>query len=443
MRKSDYEQLKQTLRDGLAQSSDVEDREMTCGTLTARLLYLKTLCDPQKVQRFLIMPFWELRSEQEFGNFLLSFPDSSIGVHLSGVTDKLLDGYVAVFLGERLYLFEAALQSSSGVTEANVETVVQGPQDALTENLETSLNMLRARYQSPTLRVEMFTVGKQSKTKIALVYDRERAIEKQIEEIRHKLNTIDTDMLQAAGQLEKLLDPRKLHLFPTMLSTERPDRTVHNISKGKLALLTDKAGFALITPSIFSDFFSSMDDLYFQNVVGRFLLTLRYIGLALTLIMPSLYVVITSYNPEFVRVQLAFSIASSRAAVPYPSYLEVLFMLLMMEFLAEASIRLPRAIGPTATTVGGLILGQAATEAGLVSNIMIIIVSVVAISNFVIPINSMSFTIRVVKYPLLLLSTLFGFFGMMVGLMALAFYVSSITTLGTPYVKLFRKGDKS
>ncbi|WP_038091583.1 spore germination protein [Tumebacillus flagellatus] len=442
MRKSDSEQLKRILSEELAQSDDVEDREMKSGELTARLLYIKTLCDPQKVQRFVIVPFWDLQNREQYENFLLSFPGSQRGDRVDAITEKLLQGFLAVFLGDELILFEATLNNNSNTKEANVETAVQGPQDAYTEKIETNLNLVRARYQTPTLRVEMFVIGTISKTKIALLYDQDLVNPKQLEDLRKRLQNIRIEVLQAAGQLEKLIEHRTIRLFPTMMITERPDRTVHNLANGKLVLLTDKALYALIVPTIFSDFFSAMDDMYMQNMVGRFLQTLRYIGLVLTLIMPSLYIIITSFNPEFVRVQLTFSIASSRAAVPYPSYLEVIFMLLMMEFLTEASIRLPRAIGPTATTVGGLILGQAATQAGLVSDIMIIIISVVAISNFVIPVNAMSFAIRVCKYPLVLLSTLFGFFGLIVGLMGLVFYLSSHRTFEVPYVKMFRKERK-
>jgi hypothetical protein len=219
--------------------------------------------------------------------------------------------------------------------------------------------------------------------------------------------------------------------------TERTDRIALNLAQGKMVILIEGSPFGLILPAVFFDFMSSMEDLYQPYWVSRFLITLRYLGLFISLLLPGLYVAITSYNPEVFQVQLALGIAGSRSSVPYPSYLEVLFMLIMMELLTEASIRLPKSIGSTATTVGGLILGQAATEAGLVSNIMIIIVSAVAISNFVIPINEMSFSMRVMKYIILLLAAMTGMIGLVIGLMGLLLFLVRLDSFGKPYLKMF------
>jgi hypothetical protein len=212
---------------------------------------------------------------------------------------------------------------------------------------------------------------------------------------------------------------------------------VFNLAEGKIAVMLDTTGFAILLPVIFNDFFVAMDDKIQLPFIGRFLKLLRVIGVVMTLWLPALYVAFASYNPEFVRVQIALLIAGSRATVPYPSFVEVLIMLIMMEFLTEASLRLPRAIGPTATTVGGLILGQAATEAGLVGNIMIILVSVVAISNFMIPLNMMSFSIRVLKYFFVIAAAMIGLVGVVVCLVGFTMYLCSQRSFGQPYFKMF------
>ncbi|MFC0273977.1 spore germination protein [Metabacillus herbersteinensis] len=157
----------------------------------------------------------------------------------------------------------------------------------------------------------------------------------------------------------------------------------------------------------------------------------------LTITLPALYIAIVSYNPVIFRIQLTTSIAGSRAAVPYPSFIEVFIMLFLIEALVEASIRLPKSIGPTATTVGGLILGQAAQQAGLIGSIMIIITSTVAISNFVIPINAMSFAIRVVKYPLIILAIFFGITGVISGVYCFLLYLANMRSFGEPYLRIF------
>lgn len=243
-------------------------------------------------------------------------------------------------------------------------------------------------------------------------------------------------MFQSGEQLLDIIKKSNRALVPLMLVTERPDRIAVNLAAGKIILLVSGSPFAVILPTVMKDFMSSMADIYQTYWVGRFLQLLRYIGFTTSLVLPGLYVAVTSYNPELFRVQLALSIAGSRQGVPYPSFIEVLIMLFMMEMLTEASIRLPKAIGPTATTVGGLILGQAATEAGLVSNIMIIIVSSVAISNFVVPINAFSFTLRIMKYFVLAMGTIFGLVGVVIGFFMLVAYMVKLDSFGEPYLTL-------
>lgn len=251
------------------------------------------------------------------------------------------------------------------------------------------------------------------------------------------MNTLKVDILQATGELEKFISSDKLRILPKSIITERPDRVVFNLSEGKVAILLDTTGYAIVLPSIFNDFFTSMDDKIQFPIVGRFLKLLRIIGVCMTLWLPAIYVTLTSYNPEIIRVQVALLISGSRATVPYPSFVEVLLMLMMMEFLTEASLRLPKAIGPTATTVGGLILGQAATAAGLVGNIMIILVSAVAISNFLIPLNMMSLSIRVLKYIFLIAAAVLGMVGVVVCVVGFAMYLCNQRSFGQPYFRLF------
>ncbi|CAM5215547.1 Spore germination protein OS=Ureibacillus acetophenoni OX=614649 GN=SAMN05877842_1193 PE=3 SV=1 [Ureibacillus acetophenoni] len=200
----------------------------------------------------------------------------------------------------------------------------------------------------------------------------------------------------------------------------------------------------MIAPVVFFDFLVSMEDNYHSFWVSNFLRSLRYIGLIICILLPGLYVAVATYSPEILRVELALTIAGSRVGVPYPPFIEVIFMLFFMELLVEASIRLPKAMSATATTVGGLILGTAATEASLTSNIMIIIISAVAISTFVIPINEMSFAIRAVRFLIIIFSTIFGLAGLTLATIGFLMYLVNLSSFGEPYLRLynFRKKDE-
>ncbi|MBS4175142.1 spore germination protein [Bacillus sp. FJAT-49736] len=433
MTKSTFEYLKLQLNG----SADAKIQPLKKSNEQIYLIYMKSLCDGDKIQQLLVKPFFEMHATEEYSYYLQSLADFKEFKDNDGALQDIFHGAVAVFLPEQVIILDLKLQTNKEVLDASVETTIHGPQKALSENLEVNLNLIRQRYHSSTLITEfMGEIGYKSKVQLALLYDESLIKKEVLDEIRKKIKELDKAVIQTAGQLLRNFTKRKT-LFPTYLITERPDRIAYNLALGKFVIVLQGTPFVLIGPAVFYDFLSSMEDLYMPFWIAKFLVMIRYIGLFISTLLPAVYVGVTSYNPELFRIQLALTIAGSRATVPFPSYLEVLFMLLMMELLVEASIRLPKAIGPTATTVGGLILGTAATEAGLVSSIMIIIVSAVAISNFVIPINEMGFAMRNVKYVLLFLASISGLIGVVVGLIGLVFFLVNINSLGEPYLKLF------
>ncbi|MBT2688216.1 spore germination protein [Bacillus sp. ISL-47] len=403
------------------------------------LVYLSSICDTEKIQSDLVKPFFEISQTDQFAQYLQSLNGVKEYAEFDQALKEVMRGSVLILFVHAAYTVNFKNYISQGVQDASVETTIQGPQTALSEDLGTNLNIIRHRYHQPSLTVEKNEIGSVSGLEMHLLYDAKKVDPEVLGNLREKIEEIkySNEIIQSAGEFHRLLTPNKRSLFPVFMITERTDRIALNLSQGKIVLLMEGSPFALILPAVFYDFMSSMEDFYQPYWVGKFLHGLRYFGLLISLILPGLYVALASYNPEVFQIQLALGIAGSRSSVPYPTYLEVLFMLLMMELLTEASIRLPKTIGSTATTVGGLILGQAATEAGLVSNIMIILVSAVAISNFVIPINEMSFSMRIVKYLILFISTLTGMIGLIVGLMGLVVYLVSLDSFGHPYLRVF------
>ncbi|AIQ26469.1 spore germination protein [Paenibacillus sp. FSL H7-0737] len=425
------------IKDQLDGFADLIDRTLVAPFGQINLLYIKSVTDSQTLSRHVITPFYEMGDTNAYLDYITTYPGTEEETTQEIAIDLLLSGYVLLSINDVICFFDAMSTESSGVSETSAESISQGPSDALTEDIAVNLNMIRRRYQSTNLKMETMIIGDVSKTKVAILYDISRVDHNVLAELREKMNTLKVDILQATGELEKFISSDKLRILPKSIITERPDRVVFNLSEGKVAILLDTTGYAIVLPSIFNDFFTSMDDKIQFPIVGRFLKLLRIIGVCMTLWLPAIYVTLTSYNPEIIRVQVALLISGSRATVPYPSFVEVLLMLMMMEFLTEASLRLPKAIGPTATTVGGLILGQAATAAGLVGNIMIILVSAVAISNFLIPLNMMSLSIRVLKYIFLIAAAVLGMVGVVVCVVGFAMYLCNQRSFGQPYFRLF------
>ncbi|WP_110931571.1 spore germination protein [Paenibacillus bouchesdurhonensis] len=444
--KSTVQRVEEWLSEQLSGLMDFEERSLG-NSHNIKIAFLRSLSDSETVKRFIVVPSYEM-DLPAYENYISTFPGCETSRDKQQILEFILKGYIYIRIDGSIYLFDAMKIEFSGISSSITEAIVQGPNDALTENIEINMNLIRRRYQSKDLKIEPLTIGNVSKTTVTIMYDDSRVDSEVLEEMRKRLSEISVDILQSAGELEKYVSEHKYRLFPTTIVTERPDRVVFNLAEGKVAVLMNTVGYAIIAPSVFNDFFTAMDDKIQLPLVGWFMKMIRYIGLIITVALPAFYVAFTSYNPEILKVQITLLIAGSRAAVPYPSFVEVVLMLLMMEFLIEASLRLPKAIGPTATTVGGLILGQAATQAGLVSNIMIIIVSAVAISNFVIPLNMMAFTVRVLKYFLIFFAATFGLIGIVVSTVGIVMYLSGMRSFGKPYLKIFAleggrgKGDK-
>ncbi|MGO4543200.1 spore germination protein [Paenibacillus sp. 2TAB23] len=420
-----------------AEAVDIKIEVLQNSEMTIEIAYIAPLCEENKINDFIIVPF--TKDFYPFDSQLKTNPDYRKVDDVAKWQDLMLRGNVLIESDGIIYSFEASRIISIENPQTQVESAIQGPQLALSEDLNISLNLIRSMYPSADLSVEEHTIGSLSKTPVLALFDQRRVDPTVLDSVRTKLTTINVEMLHAAGELEKLLVGKRKHLFPTILITERPDRITKALSKGKIIILLKGNMFAIILPATFFDFMHAMEDDYDAYWMTRFLIFLRYTSIVLTITLPALYISVVSYNPELFRVQLAFSIAGSRSAVPYPSFIEVFIMLFMIETLIEASIRLPRYIGSTATTVGGLILGQAAQQAGLVSSIMIIVTSVVAISNFVIPVNSLSFAIRFLKYPLIGISIFFGISGVAVGLFVYIAYLCNLRSFGKPYMRIFGK----
>lgn len=398
------------------------------------------MVDGDRLQQTIIKPFFEMASEEGFESYIQSLPNRSDIPSIDKLLISLSAGNVLVAIEDNIFLLDIRLVKNNEVQDILVEPTVHGPQKGLSEDIEVTINLIRQRYHNPSLKVEAIMKDNVSHRGIALLYDNDQVDPEMLKRVKDKLNKLDTPLLQSAGELQLFMSNNKFTLFPTTMITERPDRIVYNLNNGKVIIAVDGSPDVLIAPVIFFDFMASMENNYHIFNVTIFTILLRYVGLFTCVLLPSVYVAVTSYNPDILRIELALTIAGGRIGVPYPSFIEVVFMLFFMELLTEASMRLPKAVSSTATTVGGLILGTAATEAALTSNIMVIVVSAVAISTFVIPINEMSFAVRVIRLVLLVYTSLFGMVGLLVGFVGLVMILANKESLGVPYLRIPWKG---
>lgn len=431
-----------TVAEALKPSSDLMQIPLQIEKKNAILLYIKTVVDGAQIQNNIIKPFFELASIDHFEAYINSLPNKIEMPSPDQLAIDLTMGKLLIAIQDRMVLLDFRLVHTDNVHEAILEPTINGPQFALSEDLETNINMIRQRYNNKSLKVELLTLNDRTHRTISILYDETTVKDSALKIVKHKLDELDMSIIQSAGDLQLYLNDSKLTLFPSTILTERPDRIVYNIVSGKVILLVDGSAHAVLAPVIFFDFMVSMEDNYHSFWISRLAIVLRYLGLLTCVLLPGIYVAVTSYNPEVLRIELALSVAGSRIGVPYPSFLEVLFMLIYIEFLTEASIRLPKAVSATATTVGGLILGTALSEAALASNVMIIVVSLVAIATFIIPVNEMSFAVRIGRFTLLVFTSLFGLTGLMLGFLGSIMYLTNKESFGETYLRIYWKSQK-
>ena len=314
------------------------------------------------------------------------------------------------------------------------EAVIKGPQEAFVENLRTNTALLRRTVNNENLIVENVSIGKMSKTKCGICYIKNIANSDLIAEVKYRLNNIELDSLLSSGQLEQLIENDNPYAIPQILSTERPDKVTKYLYEGRVAILVNGNPYCLVVPTIFIDYLTSPEDTNLKPIFANFLKVIRIFSLFITLLLPAFWIAITNFHQELIPTELLYSILSSRTSVPFPVIFEILVMEFSFELIREASIRVPSPVGVSIGIVGGLILGEAAVNANIVSPILIIIVALTGIASFAIPDFSFGFHIRTARFIFTFLAFITGFLGIAVGLFVYITVLCGLRSFGVSYM---------
>lgn len=350
---------------------------------------------------------------------------------LAGQTALLVDTVPAALVIPQLGYEER------GVEEPPTESLVRGPRDGFVESVKVNMAVLRRKLRDPNLRLEMVKVGRRTNTDVVICYIRDIANPKLVAEIRTRIEAIDIDGVLESGYLEQIIEDNHLSPFPQIQNTERADRAVANLLEGRVVILVDGTPVCLILPSVFNQFYQVPEDYYERFLIATLVRGIRVIALFFSLTFTSLYVALISFHSEMLPTKFAVAVAGGRAGVPFPSVAEAFFMELTMEVLREAALRLPKAIGPTVSIVGALVIGEAAVRAGIVSPLMVIVVALTTIGSFATPSYSAAIALRIVKFPIILAAGTFGLYGVMLAIIGLVVHLASLKSVGVPYLTPF------
>ncbi len=431
-------------------SSDIIFRNFQVGKNQAGLLiFIDGLINSEAVNSDVLRPLIqygnnanqeEILKESNIKNILqnqvITTAQLSGGKTNEEVVKSVLTGDVAILIdGMGQAIFASMRQwDKRSVDEPQVEPVIRGPREGFTESLRTNTSMVRRRLKTPTLKTELMKVGRLSQTDVVIIYLTGICDESLVDEIRKRISQIDIDAILDSGYIEELIEDNPSSVFPQLAHTERPDKLASSLLEGQVGIMVDNTPFALIAPHPFFRMMQAPDD-YYERALGMSLIRLlRYVFLFIALLMPAVYIALSTFHQSMIPTELLLSMAASRENIPFPAFIEAMIMEIFFEALREAGVRLPRPVGQTVSIVGALVIGQAAIQAGIVSAPMVITVSITGIASFTVPQFNQAVAIRVLRFMLMILAGMLGLYGVFMGFLVILIHMASLRSFGVPYL---------
>ena len=441
-------------------SQDYIGRKFSPGGEGAPSLYMayidamtqRELMDMTVIRRLFDMDWAALSPEEKSEGLYETLRDRGIATSdlseaetMEDVLYFIMAGDTAVFVENCTKVIVVATRGfpNRGIQSAETEVVVQGPLEAFSEVMRFNTALIRRRIRDTGLKVKQSKIGTRSLTDIALMYVEGLVRPEVLKEVEQRLESIEIDGILDSGCVEQLIEESWLSPFPQAQLTERPDKAASSILEGRIAIIVDNSPFVILVPVTLNAFFQASEDYYSRWQVMSVTRFLRFIGAFLAVALPGLYVAIALFHPSMIPLLMVSKLAEASQAVPFPAVLEILLLDSAFELLREAGIRLRSASGGTIGIVGGLIIGQAAVEAGLVSPIVVIIVAMTGIATFSIPSVSLVYGFRLVKYGVLFLAAMFGFLGLWIGLILTLIHLAAMRSFGFPYLMPFAASEMS
>jgi spore germination protein len=429
--------------------ADVVKRKFTLGTdnkVDVYVVYVDNMVNKELLEMATLQPLFrkleQMPSENQFEYIRecgLQTVDLSEVITIGQVVDKVLSGDTVILIDgyDKALVVAVRGAANRGVPTSENEVSVRGSKESFSEAFHINRVLLRRRIKDTNFKIKQYVVGTRTKTNVAICYLEDVAKPAVIADIESRIQNFVIDGIFDSGMLEQLTERNVYSPFPEFQSTERPDKAASAILEGRVAVLVDNSPLALLLPTTLNSFFQASDDSYSRWEVATFTRILRYLGALLSIALPGLYIAVINYNAEVLSSSMALSFAAARSGVPFSVMFEVIMMEVAFQMLLEAGIRLPGPMGSTLGIVGGLIIGDAAVNANLVSPIVVIVIALTAISAFTVPNEPFASAFRVVRYLIIILSAFLGLYGFVLGIMILLIHLGGLKSFGMPYMVPF------
>lgn len=433
------DELINKIKDLCGKSDDIIVRNIKINNSDIALVFSEVLSSGDDINDFILKNISKLVLDNNSSNLysLILNTVSSNNVKEIETLDEIIahifKGFCIILVEGKYIAVEMKASLDRGINSTDSEVSIIGPKDSFNENFNTNLGLIRRRLRTNDLYLKTLFIGKSSNTKVGVCYMNSIARKSLVNKVINKLGQINIDGIIDSGYIrEKIIDNKSV--FPVINITERPDTVSQALLEGKVAIIVDNSPYVMIIPTFFIDFLHTPDDYYQKPINTTFIRIIRLIGFIIAIFLPAYYISITTHNTSSIPITLLTNFTSQRLTVPFPAFVEALLMIISFEILRESDARIPSKMGTSVSILGGLVIGDAAVSAGIVSPIMIIVIAISAISGLIFTSNALTSAIRYYRILLLIISTFFGIYGIFIGLIFLITKLCSITSFGFPYM---------
>ncbi len=427
------------IKNKCGQSDDIIVRKVKIKNSEIAIVFNEVLGNGSNINDFILKNISKLSLNEEdkdlFSLIINTISSNNVKEikELDEVIELIFKGFCILIVENRFIAVEARATLDRGINTTDSEVSIVGPKDSFNENFNTNLGLIRRRLRTNELFLKTMFIGKNSNTKVGVCYMNNIARSDLVDNVVDKLNNINIDGVIDSGYIrEQIIEHNSI--FPVINITERPDTVSQALLEGKVAIIVDNSPYVMIIPTFFVDFLHTPDDYYQKPINTSFIRIIRLISFIIAIFLPAYYISVTTHNTSSIPITLLTNFTAQRLTVPFPAFIEALIMIISFEILRESDTRIPSKMGTSVSILGGLVIGDAAVSAGIISPIMIIVIAISAISGLIFTNNALTSTIRYYRIFLLLMATFFGIYGIFIGLIFLITKLCSITSFGFPYM---------
>lgn len=421
--------------------------------ISMNIIYVDGQADKKLINKEILHPLMlevdeELELEDDLPEYLckrfITSSDTKVSTNISELIENIRDGNTGIVIEymDKYIIVNSGDGEYRSISDPINEYSIKGSRESFVENIQINVSIMTRRIKEKSLTVEKFKVGKRSKTDLVIMYVKSLVNEEALKTLKDRINNIDVDFVNSSGILEQYIEESTYSVFPQIYSTERPDIIEANLMEGRIAVILSGVPQVITVPALFVEFFHGVEDYSQRFWIANFTRILRFLTIIIIITLPSIYLSLVKYNVELIPVQFIIPINQSRVGIALSPFMEILSMEIIVELLREGGLRLPSKIAQTLSIVGGIIIGQTAVEAKIVSPPTALIVGITVVSTFLIPNYEMSLSIRILRFVMLTMANFLGVFGIAIGWFLIITHLYKLKSFGIPYFSLNKEDTK-